>query len=536
MKIILTLLIMFIFSVSFLFAVGTPFWWDNSYGYDQWYRATGVTTQTNIGAHAVIQLISIDVPNEFHEELRKTIWMQLEWTVVQGQMTILDGPTDMSIKWNNDPNLCPANPLDPFPDPPDGSGFLSDNGIFSPENGYANGWEYSYESIQPQPACERIELRIEMAPNTIIEYMFDVQTICLNWDYGDAPDPFYPTLAVNNGACHAIVPSMFLGTTVDSEPDGQPDPLAAGDDGNGSNDEDGVQFTTPIVHNTNAQVTVTASNSGILNAWLDFNNDGDWADAGEHIFFNTALVPGANNLAFFVPAAISHNVTTAVRFRFSSMRNLSYLGPAYDGEVEDYLVDVLTPVELSSFNAVFKYNAVELTWTTESETENAGFNIYRTQDGNENFQKINKQLIPGAGNTTAVQKYSYRDTDIEPGKNYFYKVSDVSYDGIEKMSDPVSIRTAEPAEYRLEQNYPNPFNPETQITFHVKDAGYVKLAVFNVKGQHIKTLVSENVMSGSHTVVWNGTNEKNTAVPSGIYFATLRVNDYQQIIKMDYIK
>jgi hypothetical protein len=155
-------------------------------------------------------------------------------------------------------------------------------------------------------------------------------------DFGDAPDPTYPTLLANLGASHNIDGITFLGNFVDPEPDGQPDPNALGDDNN-NDDEDGVTFNTPLIIGQNAGITVVASVTGFLNAWVDFNIDGDWWDANEQIYTGLLLNPGPTNLQFLVPGG-SLPGTTFARFRFSSLQNVLVYGQAPDGEVEDYEV------------------------------------------------------------------------------------------------------------------------------------------------------------------------------------------------------
>ena len=163
----------------------------------------------------------------------------------------------------------------------------------------------------------------------------------ISLDYGDAPDPIYPTLLVNNGACHNIVSGLYLGSLIDSEPDGQPNADASGDDLlDGNDDEDGVVFTSVLIPGQQATLTATASLAGKLDAWLDFNSDGDWADAGEQIFTSLSLSAGANALSFPVPGGAVLGQTFA-RFRYSSAGGLPYDGPAPDGEVEDYQVLVI---------------------------------------------------------------------------------------------------------------------------------------------------------------------------------------------------
>lgn len=94
--------------------------------------------------------------------------------------------------------------------------------------------------------------------------------------------------------------------------------------------------------------------------------------------------------------------------------------------------------------------------------------------------------------------------------------------------------TSRPARYRLHQNYPNPFNPETNIKYLVAGEGPVQvgLKVYNVAGQLVRTLVDEVKSSGEYEVTWNGKNENNEEVASGIYFYKLKVSDYIETKKM----
>ncbi len=107
------------------------------------------------------------------------------------------------------------------------------------------------------------------------------------------------------------------------------------------NDEDGVAFVSgDFIPGSSASVDVTASaDGGVLNAWIDYNRNGNWNDPGEQVVRNTALAAGVNRLFFTVPAGAATGGTFA-RFRFSSQSNVGPAGDAGDGEVEDYLVTV----------------------------------------------------------------------------------------------------------------------------------------------------------------------------------------------------
>jgi len=155
-------------------------------------------------------------------------------------------------------------------------------------------------------------------------------------DFGDAPDPAYPTLLGSNGARHTIVPGVVLGKGIDGEADGQPNAAATGDDDSGA-DEDGVIFTSLLHAGGQARVSVTASTQGYLNTWVDFDADGSFAGPDEQIFVDEVIHAGANALTFDVPVDAVAGETYA-RFRFNTRGLLDYDGPATDGEVEDYRV------------------------------------------------------------------------------------------------------------------------------------------------------------------------------------------------------
>jgi hypothetical protein len=167
-------------------------------------------------------------------------------------------------------------------------------------------------------------------------------TILRHEDFGDAPPEYASNLLAENGARHLIIDGFHLGagpTAIDSETDGQPSASADGDDSAGDDDENGVIFPNPMRPGLPLRIAIVTSAAGLLDAWVDFNADGDWADFGEQVFVSEALFAGANirNIQVPIGAALSD---VFARFRFSSAGGLSYNGPATDGEVEDYAVPI----------------------------------------------------------------------------------------------------------------------------------------------------------------------------------------------------
>jgi len=97
-----------------------------------------------------------------------------------------------------------------------------------------------------------------------------------------------------------------------------------------------------------------------------------------------------------------------------------------------------TIIELSSFTATPKAGTVTLQWSTESETDNAGFNLYRSEKENGEYIKINSTLITAQGSSTQGVFYEFVDSNVQNRKTYFYKLEDVDLSGKQTMHGPVS--------------------------------------------------------------------------------------------------
>jgi len=110
------------------------------------------------------------------------------------------------------------------------------------------------------------------------------------------------------------------------------------------------------------------------------------------------------------------------------------------GDDECYPASVCgaTLIELASFTATPKAGKVILQWNTESETDNAGFNIYRFTSETEEYIKINDSLIPAQGSPTEGAVYEFVDNDVKNRKTYYYKLEDLDLNGTSTMHGPVS--------------------------------------------------------------------------------------------------
>jgi hypothetical protein len=97
-----------------------------------------------------------------------------------------------------------------------------------------------------------------------------------------------------------------------------------------------------------------------------------------------------------------------------------------------------TLIELSSFTATPKASKDILQWSTESEIDNAGFNLYRSESEDGQFTKINPFLIPAKGSSTQGASYEFIDSGLQNRKTYYYKLEDIDLNGTSTMHGPVS--------------------------------------------------------------------------------------------------
>jgi len=96
-----------------------------------------------------------------------------------------------------------------------------------------------------------------------------------------------------------------------------------------------------------------------------------------------------------------------------------------------------TVVELSSFTATSDGNSILLEWETESEANNAGFNLYRAASDNGDYIKINSALIPAKGSSTQGAVYEFIDAAVQNLKTYYYQLEDIALEGTSTIHGPV---------------------------------------------------------------------------------------------------
>ncbi len=205
--------------------------------------------------------------------------------------------------------------------------------------------------------------------------------------------------------------------------------------------------------------------------------------------------------------------------------------------------DPTLPVELTSFTAIVTQDqVVEISWVVESETDLAGYNVFRNDEielGGA-IQVNDGQII--ASNSTTQTTYTFTDLDTEYGTTYHYWLESVELDGQNQFYGPVSVTVTEPGEEdpgdtpdavystTLAGAFPNPFNPVTTISYSLEQDGVAHFTMYDLKGRIVGQMTKTG-KQGENTLSWDAQN-----LPSGIYFIRMNAAGVEETRKVMLLK
>ncbi|MBN1464371.1 FG-GAP repeat protein, partial [candidate division KSB1 bacterium] len=265
-----------------------------------------------------------------------------------------------------------------------------------------------------------------------------------------------------------------------------------------------------------------------------------------YIYFGSSSMTGSADITLTgegVNSSFGESVSCAGDVNNDGYDDIIIGAPAYLPNGKAYLYGESTPiaVELSSFTAQIQQDGILIKWEAQTETNCAGYNIYRREESASDFIKINETMILSRGTNSQGVTYSYLDTP--PAGNYVYKLQSIDLDGSDEFTEPVSAsmtslveQPSVPLEFALLQNYPNPFNPQTTIRFDLPASAEVTLVVYDMQGRVVRTLVSGHRDGGAHYAVWDAMDDSGRTVASGLYIYHLTAGEFSHIRKMTLLK
>jgi len=291
----------------------------------------------------------------------------------------------------------------------------------------------------------------------------------------------------------------------------------------------GKYYVTVTAYNA-SHSTVTTSTIGSSGNPIVLANETGWGQFTGSFVFS----PGVRYIEFFVGGM-----------------DTRYWGGQFGTVFDDASLSLhnenTLPVELSSFTATMAINAnaIEITWITQSETNNSGFHLYRSLDDNLESASLISLLISDATAISGTMRtYKYNDAEVEPDIRYYYWLESLSLNGASHYFGPVNTiihfnpDTPPPVtkETCLNEAYPNPFSPLTTISYYLKEASSGTIEIYNQKGQLIRNHHFSQTIPDTYNFVWDGRDESGNEISSGVYFYKMTTGSFSSTKKLVYRK
>lgn len=249
------------------------------------------------------------------------------------------------------------------------------------------------------------------------------------------------------------------------------------------------------------------------------------------LFF--VLDPGSETALFLMPTN-TPSIPDQMVWLSADYNNMLPMTPHTGSPLVSYINGSgVVAVQAPAPEVVMQGNMVELTWDVADNTTN-GYLVYRRGETG------SPELLFEQPRTAEGGHFVYHDNPMgfDNGSTLHYSYA-VIQDGVEVTRSPeteIILNGVPMVSTRLLPNVPNPFNPMTEVKFEMEKAGQVRVAVYDVSGRKVKTLVNESLSSGPHSRLWQGRDSSGRQVPSGTYYLRMETGGHVDHHKMMLLK
>jgi hypothetical protein len=195
-------------------------------------------------------------------------------------------------------------------------------------------------------------------------------------------------------------------------------------------------------------------------------------------------------------------------------------------------VDGAAPILITNFIAKPRMREISLTWDAAGGPNLAGFRVERAGNAVGPFFALHDVPLP------VEPQCHYEDREIAEENTYFYRVVALDRAGNEYTFGPVQATTSRWPHMitKLEPIWPNPTAGRAAISFALASPGRAKLAIYDVAGRLVKTIIDSDLEAGSHRMEWQGTDDSGQVNLPGVYFARLETAGFTQTRKILYLR
>ena len=240
---------------------------------------------------------------------------------------------------------------------------------------------------------------------------------------------------------------------------------------------------------------------------------------------NAEVSAGTDYHLVFYPSSASEEINFAYETAGSAIgRSQTYDGSSWSGLGNDFIIrpeitrvggiSTELPVEIAAFSGVTNGRSVTLTWSTTSETNNAGFRLQHKGSDASSFNRV--AFVNGSGTSSDVRSYRHSLKDLAPGTHTF-KLQQIDADGTVNPGPKTTVSVDMEGAYNVTAISPNPVYKRSRFAVTVREKQNVQVALYNTLGQRVAVLHDGPIPAQDQTTFQVG-----PTLPSGLYF--LRVN------------
>jgi hypothetical protein len=257
-------------------------------------------------------------------------------------------------------------------------------------------------------------------------------------------------------------------------------------------------------------------------------------DESDSISIVVSVLP-VNQVDRAAGGIVTTSSNDTVSYSFSNPANIT------DGSIFTRWQAAATTGEWAQIDMGRNYNINKVVIYWYSQSYASQYSLQSSEDL-QNWQILSSKT-GGTGGTANVETLDnlqgtgrYIILLLQKAAKNAFSIRELEVYGTPKATGVAESQWGIPKEYELSQNYPNPFNPSTIIEYAIPKPGNVKLTVYNILGQQVAELINEEKPAGTYSVSFSAAGRGGTALSSGIYFYTLRSNNYVITKKMIFLK